>query len=465
MHVRRIFAGLAFAAPLVVFLAVYVPAAGHGFISDDFVWILHNRVRSGSDVWRILSTDNGFYRPTVALTFAINELAFDLEPKAYGLVNVGLALLCAVAVFELTRAANVPRGAAAFAASLWLLNLHAVNMAVLWISGRTALLATAAAAGCAAALLRRRFVTAAVLLALATTSREDALTLPMVSAAWLYALRPRESRRAVIVWLVTGSVIVAGYLAARSTTNAMTPANAPAYYAFTSSLPTIGRNLLEYADRTMTTTAAALLLLAIVVRPARAFDKELRRIALCGALWLTAFLLPALVLPVRSSLYACLPSVGPCVVAAVLADRWWTATTHTRRRHALLSAIAVSLLLWPVHRARTARWVHMADFSTQAIAALRAGTSQLRNDANILIVDDRSERANISSVFSTMLRDAFLLMSGRYMTFYVEPPIAGADFRSGSLRGCGGCEELTLIVGDGRLRVVEGRSGDQEKSP
>jgi hypothetical protein len=107
----------------------------------------------------------------------------------------------------------------------------------------------------------------------------------------------------------------------------------------------------------------------------------------------------------------------------------------------------------------------MADFSTQAIAALRAGTSQLRNDANILIVDDRSERANISSVFSTMLRDAFLLMSGRYMTFYVEPPIAGADFRSGSLRGCGGCEELTLIVGDGRLRVVEGRSGDQEKSP
>jgi hypothetical protein len=447
--------GLAYAAPFVVFLAVYLPAAGRGFISDDFVWILHNRVRAGSDIWRIVTTDNGFYRPAVALSFAWNELAFGLDPKAYGLINVGLALLCAIAVFQLARALNLPRGAAAFGASLWLLNLHGVNMAVLWISGRTTLLATAAAAGCAAAVLRRRFITASVLLAVAVASREDAITLPLVTTVWLYALQPRESRRTVVLWIIAGSAIAAAYLGVRSTTHAMTPANAPAYYAFTTSLPTVGRNLLEYADRTMTTTAAAVSLLAILIRPAMQSDKQLLSIVLCGGLWLAAFLLPALLLPVRSSLYACLPSVGACIVAAVLAHRWWRATTQARRQYALVAAVAILLLLWPVYRARAARWVHMAEFSTHAIAELKAATSQLPEDANVLILDDRSERANIASVFGTMLRDAFLLMSARYMTFYVEPPIAGADFRSGSLRTCGGCEDVTLSVRDGRLRVVD----------
>jgi hypothetical protein len=454
MHRWRMLCALACAAPVLVFLLVYVPAAGHGFISDDFGWLLHNRIRTPSDIWRIVTSDNGFYRPAVALSFALNELAFDLHPRAYGLINVALALLCAAAVFLLCRAVNLPRGAAVFGACLWLLNLHGVNMAILWISGRTGLLATAAAASCAAAVLRRRYILASLLLVLAVTSREDAIMLPFVMTVWLYWLDRHDAGRnaAMVRWLLIGAAIVAAFLTVRSTTNAMTLANAPEYYRFTTKLATIGRNALEYADRTTTTTAAALLLLAIIIRPRlRLIDPELRSIVSCGGVWLIAFITPALLLPVRSSLYACLPSVGPCVVAAAIASRWWEAANQPRRQYALVGAIVVPLLLWPVYHARTERWVGMAEFSTRAIAELKSVTANLPDDSDILIVDDRSQRANAASVFSTMLRDAFLVMTGRFMTFYVEPVIDNAEARSGGKSGCGGCEDIRLVVRDGTL--------------
>ena len=454
MRGRGLLGVLACVAPMVVFLTVYVPAAGHGFISDDFAWILHNRVRAPSDIWRIATSDNGFYRPAVAFSFALNELAFDLKPRAYGLINVALAVLCGGAIFMLSRALNLSRGAAGFAAMLWLLNLHGVNMAILWISGRTALLATAAAAACTAAVLRRRYVVGALLLGVAVTSREDAAMLPVVTVIWIYLLWRDQAveRTDVRRWLFISVAIVAAYFAVRSTTNAMTPTDAPAYYRFTWSVSSIGPNALEYADRTMTTTAAALVLLIVVMRPrVQFFDRELLSIAVCGGIWVAAFLLPALLLPVRSSLYACLPSVGPCVVAAAFAQRWWTVASQTRRRYALVAAIVVPLALWPVYQARTARWVGMAEFSTRAIAELKAATANLPDDSDILIVDDRTQRANIASVFSTMLRDAFLVTSWRYMTFYVEPPVPNAEFRSGGRSGCGGCEDARLIVRDGGL--------------
>ena len=62
--------------------------------------------------------------------------------SANGVTNVALALVGAALVYGLARAFSLPWGAAAFAGSLWLLNFHGINMAVLWISGRTALLLT-----------------------------------------------------------------------------------------------------------------------------------------------------------------------------------------------------------------------------------------------------------------------------------------------------------------------------------
>ena len=191
----RALVAAACAAPFIVFFGVYLPAAGHGFISDDFGWLLHNRISTPSDLWRIVRSDNGFYRPVVALSFAANYLTSGLNARAYGLTNVALATLCGVSVYLLCRALNLPRGAATFASALWLLNLHGVNMSILWISGRTALLATAAAASCAAALLSGRHLLATMLLTVAVFSREDAALLPLVGAMWLYVLQraPRSA--------------------------------------------------------------------------------------------------------------------------------------------------------------------------------------------------------------------------------------------------------------------------------
>ena len=449
----RALVAAASAVPFVVFLAVYLPAAGHGFISDDFGWLMHNRINTLSDLWRIVRSDNGFYRPVVALSFAASQLAFGLNARAYGMTNVMLAALCGASVYLLCRALQLPRGAATFASALWLLNLHGVNMAILWISGRTALLATAAAVSCAAALLSGRSLLAGTLLTVAVFSREDAALLPLVIAGWSYLFRRHVEFR--WQWLLISVAIVAAYFAVRSTTNAMTPASAPSYYRFTVEPRVLIRNMAEYADRTSTLSVATLLLLGVVLRPrSLALDSRSLAYVAAGVAWAGTFLLPALLLPVRSSLYACLPAAGICVATAAVAARWWEASAPDRRRHALIGAVIVPSLLAPVYYARTDRWVRMAEFSTRALTDLDKALKPFPDDSEIVIVDDRTTRANMASVFSTLLRDAFQVTTGRFMTFYVEPPIPNAFANSGGSASCNGCEELRLVVKDGALEAI-----------
>ena len=452
----RTLAAAAFAAPFIVFLAVYVPTAGHGFIADDFAWILQNRIRSAADLSRVALSDNGFYRPAVAFSFAANELAFGLNARAYGLTNVAFAALCGGAIYLLCRAVRLPRAAAVFGSALWLLNLHGVNMAILWISGRTALLATAAAAACTASVLNGHHVLATVLLGVAVLSREDAALLPIVTTLWAYLLNrqgvipPIRIRR----WMFVSGTLVAAYFAVRSTTNAMTPATAPSYYQLTANAGTLLRNAAEYADRTMTFAVGTLLLAALVMRPGvRVLDRTSRAIVMCAVLWLCAFLLPALLLPGRSSLYACLPSAGVCVAAAAVAERCWKLAAPSRQRYALIGAILLPLILWPIYYARTIRRVEMAEFSTRALSVLRPSLQPLPDNSRILIVDDRQGRANVESVFGTLLHDAFLVTANRSMTFYFEPPIPDAPPNSGGPPPCEECVDLRLVVRDGELRV------------
>ena len=78
--------------PFVVFLAIYGAAIGHGFISDDFGWILDSRVHGARDLAALFARSSGFYRPIVGLTFAADYALFDAHPLGYGLTNLALAL-------------------------------------------------------------------------------------------------------------------------------------------------------------------------------------------------------------------------------------------------------------------------------------------------------------------------------------------------------------------------------------
>lgn len=447
---------VALAVPFALFLLVYVPAAGHGFISDDFIWILFNRVRHAADLKGVVLGDNGFYRPIVALSFSANEYVFGLHPRPYGLTNVFLAALCGGSVYALCRSLEMRPGAAAFGAALWLLNLHGINMAILWISGRTALITTAAAAGCVAALLRGRDWLALALFGMAVFAREEAVLLAPVTAVWLYVLREENAFAGAFHWrsrLIGGAVIIIVYFTLRSGTHAMTPATAPSFYRFTPDAFTWLRNIAQYSDRTMTFSAGMLVLLALILRPHQwRLDARTWRVVAAGSAWLGVFVAPALILSVRSSLYACLPSAGVSVAAAAIASRWWLSASAARRRTALIAVIPLAAVLFPVYVARNQRWVKMAEFSTQALSDLQAAARSYPDDSNILIIDDRSARANVASVFSTMVRDCFLLVSGRYMTFYVDPPVSNADPLNGGAPVCTDCVDITLVVKNGRLQ-------------
>src|SRR5207249_4814687 len=121
---RRALALAALSAPFAVFLIVYAPAVGHGFISDDFRWIVESRIAQPTDLVRTFSRNIGFYRPIIALTFAADYAAFGSEPFGYGVTNLTLASGCAVLLFMLIRALRLPAEAAGFGAALWLLHFH-----------------------------------------------------------------------------------------------------------------------------------------------------------------------------------------------------------------------------------------------------------------------------------------------------------------------------------------------------
>jgi len=411
-----------------LFLGIYVPRAGHGFIADDFEWALGNRSRSASDVAAILTRDNGFFRPAVGLTFAANEFFSGTDPRPYGMTNVALAALCALSIVWLGRALQLPLHACAFAAAVWLLNFRGIDMAVLWLSGRTALLLTLAAAASMASVLQGRTVPACLWLTVALFSKEEAVMLPLIGAFWLHILRP-DRRSQLARWLAASLIITAMYLALRSRTGAMTPLHAPPYYQFTFDPRTLARNVLEYADRAFTFSALITIVAFGVLRvfPQRPLPHGLRTLLAACAAWVAGSFAITIFLPIRSSLYVCLPSVGGALASAACVAHAWGAATERRRRHALVGVILATLIVAPVHIARSRRWTSIAEFSTRAVSDLEALTAGLPEGSEIVLYDARAvrgNRANLASAFGSLLNDGFYFSTGRRFSFRIEPALA-----------------------------------------
>jgi hypothetical protein len=445
-------------APMLVFAAVYVPAAGHGLIQDDYSWILRSRVRSGADVLALFHSDNGFYRPVVSVTFAINEWMFGAHPYGYGLTNVLLALACAWAIGSLARALGLARGAAVLASAIWLLNFHGVRMAVLWISGRTALVLTLTAVLAATAFVRGRLGAALACLALALFAKEEAVLLPAILLVWSWILTSRRdtgSRDVQLsplrpgVWLIAAGAVTGVYFAARSLTHAMTPLSAPPFYTPTFDPAVLGSNLVSYADRALTWPIVVCVLAALVLGRPR-FDRLARRTILCGVVWLAGGFALTMFLPVRSDLYACFPSAGASLAAAALCAESWEVASEARQRRALVAAIVVSVAAGALHYVRTDRWVSLADFASASIADLERETRQLAGNSTVVIRDDRAGRVNLGAAFGTLMNDAYTLVTGRTMKLWIEPPPLNADL-AGLSPPCATCVDLRLAVADGRI--------------
>jgi hypothetical protein len=443
---------LAHAIAFAVFAGIYLPRAGHGFIADDFEWALHNRSRSAADVAAIFTRDNGFYRPAVALTFAANEFFSGANPGPYGVTNVALAGLCALSIFWLSRELRLPVSAGAFAAAVWLLNFHGINMAVLWLSGRTALLLTLAATATVASLLRGWTSLACVFLAVALLSKEEAVLLPAVGALWLYLLR--RDRRGQLIWWVAASVcLTASYLVLRSTTGAMSPFSAPSYYRFTLAPVTVVRNALEYADRGFTFSLLMMVLALGILRvlPPRPLSRHLKAILTACAVWAVGGFAVTVFLPVRSSLYVCLPSVAGALAAAACITDAWEAADERGRQRVLIAAMLVPLALLPIHVARSVRWTSIAEFSTRTLSELKTLTAGLPEGSEIVLHDappTRANHANLASAYGSLLNDGFYFATGRRFSFRIEPDDHGAVVKAP--QPCDSCAAEARLV-DGRL--------------
>ena len=428
---------------------VYGPDVGRGFVKDDFRWVLASRVRSAADLKRQFVETTGFYRPMVSLSFAANERLGGAAPKGYGLTNLALALLTAAAIAALARVLHLPAGACLFAAGVWLMNFHGINMALLWISGRTALFLTLCAVLAAIAAAKNRPAAAALLAFAAMLSKEEAVLLPAALLVIL-ALAARGRWRPVVLGGIYFAAAVVGYLLLRRHSNAMTPGNAPDFYQFVFAPPAVIRNILEYADRAATLTALLLLFLLAIIRRRPALDPAERTVVTIGAAWALAGFAVTVFLPVRSSLYACFPSVGVALAGAAIASALWRAGTARQRRAAAAVVLILPVLLIPIYRVRNGRWVELAVLSKAVTPELQEA-ARLAADGNILIVDDRSGRVSMLNAFGFLLPDAVELASAHRRTVWLVPPEPGTSATEVPRRF-----ESAWALRDGRLQRVDG---------
>jgi len=432
------FAAVLIAAWAIFVTAVYLPDVGRGFVKDDFGWVETGRAALDSPSQALLPKIPGFYRPAVTLTFAADYLLHDVRPRGYGFTNLALYVLCICAIAALGRAVDLSVAASILAAFVWSVNPHGINMALVWISGRTSLCLTLFAVLAATAFVRQRYGWTAIWVACALASKEEAVALPVILLAWDWALVARGdlAARRGLNWRALAAVGVpaALYFAVRAQTGAFTPASAPSYYQLSFAPAFVARNLFEYADRAATVGAIAVLVAAAVYRRMPAIDRSrLPLIAAC-AVWSVGGYALTLFLPIRSSLYAVFPSVGVAIaVAAIVDDMRSRAILPSRQALRLAVAFgAIVVAMVPAYRARNGRYVEPARLSERALRAIDSDVAAAPAGSVIVLRDGDDPTSSFVGAFGTFATNAVRLRSGRDVQAWIDPP--PGDWRLAGLR-------------------------------
>ncbi|MFN2471942.1 MAG: hypothetical protein ABR583_13340 [Gaiellaceae bacterium] len=336
----------------------WAPALGAGFLADDFI-LLRTLGRYDGPLWAFAHNDLGggaghFYRPLWVLWHAAIDRASGTAPGAFHAGNLALAAVLTLEVWALVRRLAGEWAAWVGALGFALYPRHGESVA--WISGSTDLLAGGLALGSLLAALssRRageRVFLAAGLAAAAAFAKESAFVLPLLAAVVLAAAG--EARRR---WLLPAAMAAAqlGVLAAR--TAVVGGAGGYSEYPW-SSLRALGvagsyvlaalspPQLQPLRHAALLVVPAALLALAgwrcFVLW--RAGERTRLRLALCGGLWFTIAIVPALNLAVdlntaNGERLLLLPSVGLALVLGALAP------APGRRSAGVLAAVGVGAL-------------------------------------------------------------------------------------------------------------------------
>lgn len=409
---------LAAAALLAVLLTIYLPDIGHGFLRDDFRWIDQGRSESLSQVGALFTTNVGFYRPIVSVSFAADYALWELNAFGYALTNLLLLVACAALLAALARQLGLAFAAAVVAAGVFAFNFHGINMALLWLSGRTSLLALFFALLSVNAVLRGWTIAAGVACLAALLSKEEALALPLVATLFLMVRRksgsahdmPGFSRALRATWAMWLAVPI--YISMRAGSGAFTPSTAPAYYQYTLAPGTILQNLGAYLDRAATVTTTVSLLLWLCAPSRRlGFSEEERRTLWLAALWIPATFALTVLLPVRSSLYAVIPSAGCALIAAACASRALRLNPG-RFAQVATALLVIAALLVPVYRSRNERWVEPADLSRYVMESVQATTTSFPAGGRVVLIEDPKTDLTLADAFDQLFPNAIALYSG-----------------------------------------------------
>jgi hypothetical protein len=386
---------------LMVIAAVYLPDVGRGFVKDDFGWIRDARTVL-SDPLRVWLRQPGFFRPLVTSSFALDYMLFGVNARPYGFTNLALYLACIAAIWRLLREAGPTRTAASVGAFAWALNPHGINMAIVWLSGRTSLLLTLCAALSARAFLRRHRLTGSLMLFGALISKEEATVLPFILLVWLGALR-NEDRRALLLDALAVGVPLIVYGLLRAQTPALMPHTAPWFYRPTTDLRILAANAFEYLDRGATFVVLVGLAAWAAYAPGRvAITKP---ILVAGAAWFVGGYALTLWVPVRSSLYSVFPSVGSALICAAAVDAFRSVPSARQTGDTWLAAVLASVLaLIPVYQSRNDRWVEPARLSALVLRELSAHPPE---EAGIVVFEDEDVRfASFTDAFGPFAAEA-----------------------------------------------------------
>jgi hypothetical protein len=410
----RVTVGVAAILLATAWLLAYGPSVPGGFIKDDFRWVINSRIDGWPSVAAAFTRADDFYRPIVQLSFGITDAIFGINPIPYALTNIALALACAASIHALTLAAGLPSSGALVAAATWAFNFHGINMAVVWLSGRTSLLGTLFATLCALAFARGRPLAAGLLCFAALLSKEEVIALPAIVSLWA-VIDKTTLRRTLPLWAA-----LALYLLLRARSGAVGIDNAPPFYQFTTEVSAIAKNLAEYADRAM--TFGALVMLAAIVWLGRrpVLGPRDRRLIVKGAVWLVGGFALTLWLPVRSGLYAVFPSVGLALIAAVVVSAAAAQAPPARAMRLAAAALVLPFLLLPVYWSRNVRWSELRELSNDTFQAI--SMEPLTDGMLVVLEDDLSTRRNFRNAIGTLYPQAAAMHFGNRVALWIEPP-------------------------------------------
>jgi hypothetical protein len=413
---------------------VYLPDIGRGFIKDDFRWVLDGAAALDHPVSVFVSGWAGnFFRPLVAFSFGLDHAAYGLWARGYGFTNLALYVGCVFAVYGLLRQLGISPVAAAGGAFAWAVNPSGLDMAVLWLSGRTSLLMTLFSCSAVTLFLRGRRYWATLFFAAALLSKEDALAVPLivVGARW-WGRAPSRPWRADLALMM---IVTAAYLTLRSHTQAITMATAPDFYRLTWKPLGLLVNGLHYLDRAGTSTAV-LLVLTVIAYGAQPRWELLKRTRMpeLACLWFVAGLIITIAVPIRSSLYAVFPSVAAAMVYASVLDSLRLPWHDTRRDRWLVCVYASVLFLIPAYGIRNDRWVEPARVSTRTMHVLRSSPAVIANASAIVFDDEPVRFSNFAAALGGVEAPALKLFTGRELPGHVaEPGMTVSNRQSGSL--------------------------------